>query len=286
MRSPKNIVWKIFSGLAVKSTLVLTAVCVLLAGSEAFAQDGGVDPSKPTNFYSYVELTPEWQKYDGGSVYSLRIMPTLAISQNHLLQAEIPISMTDFDGVDSETGFGDIRLRYFWLPYIKPDDKMTHIGGTLDVFLPVGDEDKGLGTGSWMVVPGILFGFQPTKSLSLFPIISYQYIAKDANVTAGGAQPGAALPPGPAPAGTDNEVSHGVSVEVITVINLPWGHYIQLIPKYSRIFEGATSTSFNVRAAYGGMFNAKLGWSVQFLHEFVNRDAMQNDVRISLSYYF
>jgi hypothetical protein len=273
-----------------RKTKAIAALAVFALGAfwplgQALAQEeADIDPSKPTNLYTFVDFNFEWQGFERGDTVGLRVMPTIAFNAQNMVQVEIPIQNADFENIESSTGLGDIRVRYFGLPMVR-EATLSHVGASVDVFLPAGDENKGLGSGSWIIAPGVLFGIAASDTLNFYPILSYQYSASVVNCTAGGSDAGGCVPPGPGESESDGS-TQAVSVEVMTVFGLPAGMWFQVIPKYSEVFDGPESRSFNTRLNWGWMLPENLSLSVDFLHEFENRDGLQNHVRVGVGYYF
>ena len=263
---------------------VLAAFLAGVVGVSAPTASQEIDPSKPTNLYSFIDLNFEWQGFGKGDTVGFRVMPTWAINNQNMVQAEIPIQRADFETIEAATGVGDIRIRYFGLPVVR-EATLSHIGVSLDVFVPAGDEDKGLGSGRWVMAPGIMFGIAASDTVNFYPIISYQYSASAVNCTAGGSDAGGCVPPGPGESDGDG-TTQGVSVEVMSVIGLPNAMWLQLVPKYSEVFDCPESRSFNLRVNYGWMLRSNLSLTVDFLHEFENRDGLRNHVRVGLGYFF
>lgn len=265
--------------------LIMFVSVLLAAGSPSFGQNAEtLDPSKPTNLYSYIDTSAEWQGFEQGNTWGLRIMPTWALNNKNMFQAEIPLQWPDFEGVDKGAGIGDIRIRYFGIPIVL-ESTLSHIGVSVDLFMPTGDEKKGLGSGSWIIAPGILLGIAASEKLNFYPIVSYQYSTRAANTTAGGSKPGGGVPPGPGESDKDG-TTHGISVEVMCVLGLPNNMWLQLIPKYSSIFKGPESESFNARISWGWMLKDNISLTVDFLNEFANRDGLRNHLRVGIGYYF
>ncbi len=86
----------------------------------------------------------------------------------------MPLLYTD---ATKHFGLGDLRARYFWLPYKNYDKLFAAFGPFLGVFAPTGDVDNGIGTGSWVISPGII-GLMVADWIQVFPIISYQFVSK------------------------------------------------------------------------------------------------------------
>lgn len=74
-------------------------------------------------------------------------------------------------------GLSDIRLRYFYIPYRDYTKTFGAFGASMDVFIPTGKFEDGLGSSSWRFSPGFTFGltFNESQTISAFPAISYIY---------------------------------------------------------------------------------------------------------------
>ena len=149
----------------------LTAL-VLVPAVPGTAQE--IDASKPTNFYSFIDNSLEYTD-SSNAVYGYRANLTLAPSEKHLVLAEIPLLYNE--GTD-KLGLGDIRARYFFLPYKNYDRLLGAFGPSLDVFAPTGSYEDGLGSSSWVISPGITVGLMAADWIQFFPILSYQYTSE------------------------------------------------------------------------------------------------------------
>jgi len=175
-----------------------------------------IDSSKPTNFYSFIDNTLEYSSQPDQNVYGYRGNLTLAPSNAHLILAEIPLLYNDRT---DKFGIGDIRARYFWLPYKNYDKLFGAFGPSIDIFAPTGKYEDGLGSSSWIVSPGITTGFMTADWIQFFPILSYQYVAKPSTD---------AIP--------DNakKESHGITFQVITPIVFNEAFFMQVTPILSK----------------------------------------------------
>ena len=153
--------------------LVIAMMSILF--QQVVAQEQEIDASKPTNFYSFIDNTLEYQSSDNQNIYGYRGNLTLAPAAEHLVLAEVPLLYNDRT---SKFGLGDIRVRYFWLPYKNYDNFIGAFGPSIDVFAPTGSFEDGLGTSSWVLSPGITVGLMAADWIQFFPILSYQYVTK------------------------------------------------------------------------------------------------------------
>lgn len=155
--------------------LIITALLISF-GTFLFGQEEVViDASKPTNFYSYIDNTLEYSNQPNQNLFGYRGNLTLAPSEAHLILAEIPLLYNDRT---KKFGLGDIRARYFWLPYKNYDNFLGAFGPSVDIFAPTGSFENGLGSSSWVISPGVTIGLMAADWIQFFPILSYQYVSK------------------------------------------------------------------------------------------------------------
>jgi len=140
------------------------------------AQAQEIDASKPTNFYTQLINNLEYiSKPSGGNQMGYRAEFIYPPSEEHLIHGEIPLLYNDNS---KKFGLGDLRVRYFWLPYKNYEKFFGAFGPSMDIFLPTGSFEDGIGTSSWVIVPGITVGLMAADWIQFFPIVSYQYISK------------------------------------------------------------------------------------------------------------
>ena len=194
----------------------LTLAICLVGGSTATAQEAEIDSSKPTNFYSFIDNTFEYQRVDEEtSLVGYRGNLTMALSEANLLLVEAPLLRNT---KTQKFGVGDIRARYFYLPYKNDDRFFGSFGPSVDVFMPTGSFDDGLGSSSWVVWPGVMAGLMITDWIQAFPVLSYTYTSK----------------PGTDSIPEDQKTDlNGLSIQSIIPIVFSESFFIQFTPIYS-----------------------------------------------------
>lgn len=237
----------------------ITILVFVIMNSLIFAQDkedtNEIDASKPTNFYSLLDNTIELTSHSNQNVFGYRGKFTLALSDANLILAELPILFNDRT---SKFGLGDIRIRYFWLPYKNYEKIFGAFGPSLDVIAPTGNFENGLGSGRWIISPGITVGLMVTDWIQFFPILSYQYVS---NPTYSNPLPSA-----------DKE-THGLSFQILTPIVFSEKFFIQVTPiikvndfndekstRYEQEFAASYSLSNTmlISGFYNGKFEDKI----------------------------
>ncbi len=182
------------------------------------AQDEKIDASKPTNFYTQINNQLEYNsRKEGGDLLGYRLETQYSLSPANMFLFELPIL---HNTASNATGIGDLRLRYFWLPYKNYNKVFGAFGPSIDVFMPTGNADKGLGTGSWLIQPGITAGIMLSDWIQLFPVLSYQFtsVSNMNNIPDDAKSP-----------------DHGISFQIITPIVFSEKFFVQVTPIYSAV---------------------------------------------------
>lgn len=192
------------------------ALFIIFFAVAATAQDDGqeIDASKPTNFYSLLDNTLENTFYTNQNVMGYRGKLTYAPSEAHLILAELPLLYNDRT---EKFGLGDIRVRYFYLPYKNYSKFLGAFGPSVDIFTPTGSLKNGLGSGRWIISPGLTFGLMAADWIQFFPIISYQYASEQVKDV---------------PEGVDNKATHGLTFQVIIPVVFSEKFFVQVTPIY------------------------------------------------------
>jgi hypothetical protein len=142
---------------------------------QIYAQEEGAagkDNSKPTNVYSQVDNFLEFTKYENYNTFGYNPRLTYTPNEDNALILEVPLL---YSTLTDKFGLSDIRLRYFYIPYRDYTKTFGSFGISMDMYMPTGKVENGLGSSSWRFSPGLTFGLiaNKTQTISFFPIISY-----------------------------------------------------------------------------------------------------------------
>lgn len=197
-----------------KSKILTILLLVVSMGIFAQEDDAKIDASKPTNFYSLLDNTLENTNSPIQNVMGYRGKIMIAPSEAHLILGELPLLYNDRT---KKFGLSDIRVRYFYLPYKNYDKLLGAFGPSIDIFTPTGSFENGLGSGRWIVSPGLTAGLMVADWIQFFPILSYQYASKPVydNV----------------PEELDKSTS-GITFQVITPVVFSDKFFMQITPIY------------------------------------------------------
>jgi hypothetical protein len=134
-----------------------------------------IDPSKPSNLYTQINANLEWQSSATNNLYGVRANVQYAFNPNNLFLFEVPLL---YNSKGSATGLGDLRLRYFNVVKRNISPSLIAVAPFLDISIPTGSYEKGLGSSSWSLAGGLVLGYVVSKKLALFPGISYVHQSK------------------------------------------------------------------------------------------------------------
>ncbi len=146
-----------------------------LSAQDSLQTKKNIDPSKPTNLYTQVNTNLEYQAGKSQNLFGIRANVQYAFNPDNLLLVELPLLNNDRT---NKFGLGDTRVRYFNAIKRNISKSFIAIAPFADISLPSGSYMNGLGTSSWSIAGGIVFGFVVSKKLSLFPGINYVHITK------------------------------------------------------------------------------------------------------------
>ena len=194
--------------------VIIVAIPLLSFQNIWAQQEEAIDASKPTNFYSMLDNTLELSSRPNENVIGYRGKIMLAPSEAHLILGEVPLLYNDRT---EKLGIGDVRVRYFYLPYKNYENFVGAFGPSVDIFMPTGNFENGLGSSRWVVSPGFTVGLMVSEKIQFFPILSYQYAGK---------------PTGDAIPEDSKEETHGITFQVITPIVFSDKFFIQITPIY------------------------------------------------------
>lgn len=211
--------------------LSLIILSVVFISSLLVAQDTdksqGIDASKPTNFYNLLENNLEYNsRKDGGNLMGYRAQGIFVPDEKLLILTELPLLYND---KSEKFGLGDIRGRVFYLPYKDYSQFFGAFGPSIDIFAPTGNYEDGLGSSSWVVMPGIMAGLMITDWLQAFPIISYSYTSKPITDAIPDAQ---------------KETGSGITLQAIIPVVFNEDFFIQVTPIYSMDLKTSENSAY------------------------------------------
>lgn len=130
------------------------------------------NPGDPTQAASHIEAMGEYNEGNDSKSPLLRLVYDIDWGEGkYSFTVEVPYGSVDWSDGTSGSGLGDIRLRYFhqFFSAKKEDASVRTIIGSLDVFAPTGNSDEGLGLGTWMIAPTVIFDIPISERWTVFP---------------------------------------------------------------------------------------------------------------------
>jgi len=197
-----------------KKTAIIFLFCAFGA-HHLFAQnEWEIDASKPTNFYSQYNSRLETILNGTDDIFAYRGQLFFAPSQSHLIKAELPLLTNNQTDV---AGIGDVKLQYSYLAYRDYSKFFGAVAPSLEVTAPTGSYLGRLGSGRWVVSPGVTVGLIAADWIQFFPSVSYQYFSEPTYDTLFEFQ---------------RESANGFTIKLVTPIVFSESLFIQITPTY------------------------------------------------------
>ena len=226
-----------------------------LQAQDSTAKKPEIDPSKPTNLYTQVNTSLEYQAGKTQNLFGVRANVQYALNPDNLFLVELPLLYNDRT---EKFGVADMRIRYYNAVKRNISKSFIAIVPFADISLPTGSYKNGLGGSSWSLAGGVVFGFIATKKLSLFPGISYVHITK----------PGTDLIPAASKfssngIGLQFNASLGFNKSTFMFIN-PTPTFLNTNGNWKSIWSG----EFNLnKIITPGKFKMNIGWGPNFTYD-------------------
>ena len=135
-----------------------------------------VDASKPTNLYTQVNATFEYQSYKNGSdLYGTRINIQYAFNPDNLLLIEVPLL---YNVGTEKFGISDTRVRYFHAWKRNISKRLIAIAPYADITIPTGSFKNGLGSNVWSLAAGVVAGYVVSPKIAMFPGVGLVHITE------------------------------------------------------------------------------------------------------------
>lgn len=196
---------------------------------ETVAEKKVFNPADVTAAASHIEVMPEYNDGEDYSAPLLRLVYDIDWAEGkYSITTELPFGRLDNEDGTSETGLGDIRLRYFQRVY-QAEDKdaaLQNMVFSLDAFVPTGDSDKGLGTGTFLLAPTVIFNLPLSERWVVFPAPKVKFSTGKTQSRS------SAFPPGknPTPGRESEEYIWALELEAYFTYMSPKGWWIYFDP--------------------------------------------------------
>jgi hypothetical protein len=156
-------------------SIALMFVIDLVMAQDSTATTQQIDPSKPTNLYTQLNIQAEYTSAGKSNLIGTRLNLQYAINKDNLLFVELPILYND---VTKKFGIADVRVRYFDVVKRNITNHFIALAPFVDITAPSGSLVNGLGSGQWSLAAGVVGGFYVSPQFSFFPGVSYVYLTK------------------------------------------------------------------------------------------------------------
>lgn len=266
-----------------KSQLVFA---LLLFATTALAQQPTlVNASDPvtmrTNFAIDIE---SYLFHNNSEFYALRLGYHYGLrSERHRFGMSLPLVHTvfegDYQGFENTTGFGDLKITYLWVPYVKNNTiGIERVTFGFDVSAPTGEYRLGRGAGTWLYTPRVIVTWRPGTFIAVFPEVRYQFSTNEANSSGDGV-------PDPEDPDLDTEVQN-LAVALPAVVQLDeWNGWFSLNTLYSHSFTEDTDFLF-LRMDIGKVIGENASAALRISKFIAGQPRLNVLVQANFSFYF
>lgn len=244
-------------------------IASVMTGAIATGTAQGQDPSDPTQTVFHVMQEWEWNQLseNQGDQIAYKVSPFIPFEifeQSLLFNFEVPLTHAGTDVLGDFTGLGDTRLKLFWLIGTE-NEVLRAIVPSFDAIAPTGDEDKGLGGGSWVLMPNMVFALQMAENLSIYPF--FRYVHSDAPRSFLIPDSGIPVPPGGDVSDSPSN-TRAFNMEVMMSFNLQDAvmDWISVTPDYFQNFTGDRGHTFQMKYDTGVALTDSLFLITKFWH--------------------
>jgi len=221
------------------------------------------NPSNPTEARRSFDVSGESYLYGTSqSFFAARLSFYYGFGKNrkHFAGVQVPWGFSDYSGMNTKMGFGDMMFGYYYYPYkdISGNKSFQAAGIGLTTFAPTGNKENGLSRDAWVLTMHALFNVRINQRWAVYPMARYIF-SFDSTYSKS-----IAIPPGNVPEPPSVDAPEKVSsfqFEAQLVYEMPKvGSWFMLSPQMSYDFQ-RNNYSLAMQTRLGKMFNRTFGMS-------------------------
>jgi len=156
-----------------------------------------------------------------------------------------------------------------FVPYEDLERRFTTVAFRVEAGIPSGDEDRGLGLGTWVVSPGVGVALNFTDLLPIYAIYSYRHSVGEIGMRS------------EADVHTESDRLRVSDVDISTVRILPRGFWV--LAALNWVVSPSVSEAF-LAVGGGRAINRHFAWSLNYEEHLGGRESFARRVSISLDY--
>lgn len=206
-------------------------------------------------------------------------------NKRHLFGMSLPfmhnIFNGDYAGFENTTGFGDLKITYLFVPYVRRNSIETErITLSMEVTAPTGEYRLGRGVGAWQYKPGLIITVRPGPFLAFYPEVRFQFSGDKVN-----SQAGTDGIPDPDDPEKDTKMQN-LSVSIPLVAQLSdWNGWFAVNVLYTRSLT-ERSNFFFMRTDFGKMLGPDTSAALRITKFIAGQPRLNVVVQANLSFYF
>jgi hypothetical protein len=246
----------------VNSSIVLASgVLTAQAADEVYN-----DPSDVTRLVTSVSPVIEFHRYENedlpdDSLWEVKVEGQYS-RESILLLADVGYGHRTGT---NESGIVDSRVRFFHVPYRNDNDSawVSSAGWSIDSYIPFGNVDKGLGSGNWVLAPGIIWTHN-LPVVTVAPNLSYQitWANDDLDDDIGSGEP---------------DDSRAVRAEINLAVDVPDRYWLLVTPAYTWGLRNTDDGGF-IKVFTGINLNTSMSLGLEVQWNYDVRNGVLQDV--------
>lgn len=270
-----------------KNHLACALLFFAIAASAQQQQSTLYNASDPVTMRTHLAVDIESYLFHNSSeFYALRLGYHYGLrNERHRFGMSLPLVHTvfqgDYQGYENTTGFGDLKISYLWVPYVRNNTiGIERVSLGADVTAPTGEYKLGRGAGTWIYTPRVIVTWRPGTSIAVFPELRYQFSGSDANSTGGGDGV-------PDPEDPDKDLKvQTLSVALPAVVQLEqWNGWFSLNTLYAHSFSEQTDFWF-LRMDIGKVMGENASAALRISKYIAGQPRLNVLVQANFSFYF
>jgi hypothetical protein len=224
---------------------------------------------------------------EGQAFYAARFAFYYAMGKNrrHLIGVQVPFLVSDYAGMSTKMGIGDVYFGYFYTFYRNQlGDSPFQAGNIgLTTFAPTGSKEAGLSRTDWVFIINSFYNIRFNERWAIYPMARYLF---SIDSTTSKSIP---IPPGntPEPESADSPKSmvSSLQLEAQVIYEMPKvAAWIMMSPEFMYDFE-RKNAGFALQSKIGKMFNKKFGMSFSWSVNIAGQESFKHAFQVFLIHY-
>ena len=239
---------------------------LVVSGQVAAGDEGFHDPSDVTSLVTSLSPVLQYTRYENESqpddgLWQFKVEGQYS-REAILLLADVGFG---YRTGNDESGILDSRIRLFNVPFRSDDPNawISTLGWSIDSYIPLGDVEDGLGSGNWVVAPGVIWTHS-MPFVNVSPNLIYQFTWANSELRED------------IPVDEENE-SQATRLELNLAFEMPARYWLLVTPSYTWGLKNTDDGGF-IRAFGGYNIGMDMSLGLEAQYNFDVRNGLLQEV--------